>query len=184
MTRLNKGLQVKIFLVDGIRTAEIGNWSGHALAGPKSSRLELSEYKETSRTGVYLLAGMDKNSAPVKVYIGESDNIGKRLSLHANDPSKDFWDQTYLFTSKDLNLTKTHTRYLESRLMVLVSNAGCAVLVNSTSPDRSVLPITEISDMEHFLQQAQILLPLLGLDILKPTPLPHAPCSTLCQVWH
>jgi hypothetical protein len=50
---------VKIFLAEGdpasIRTAEISNWTGKAVAGPRSQIEEIIQREEASKPGVYFL---------------------------------------------------------------------------------------------------------------------------------
>lgn len=81
------GRSIRLFLVDGtpngLLTAEIMNWTGHALTGPRSRLAELIKRPECSRTGVYFLVGPDPdNAARSLVYIGESDDVASRLKQH------------------------------------------------------------------------------------------------------
>jgi len=169
---MTKGRSIRLFLADGtpggIITAEIMNWTGHAMFAPRSRLADMIKRQEAARTGVYFLTGLDPEGAfkPL-VYIGETDNVGKRLAQHNKDESKDFWDRACVITSKDQNLTKAHVRYLESRLIAIATEAGRATLVNGTAPDYGLLPEADIADMEFFIEQVRIVLPVLGLDFLK-----------------
>ena len=167
------GRTIRMFLVDGsangVITAEIMNWTGHAVVGPRSKLPELLNRDEAGRTGVYFLAGPDPESSSSSVYIGEGDDVGKRLRTHAKDASKDFWGKVCFITSKDHNLTKAHGRYLESRLIRIAKSAGRARVTNSTNPDTVKLPEADVSDMEYFVDQIRLILPVLGLDFLRPT---------------
>ena len=72
--------------------------------------------RELDRTGIYFLTGPDReDSDTLQIYIGESDNVRKRLVQHSKDENKDFWERTCVVTSKDRNITKAHARYLEFR---------------------------------------------------------------------
>ena len=55
------GKQIKLFLVDGtpggLTTAEITNWTGHALSARRSDLADLLKRDEAQRTGVYFLLG-------------------------------------------------------------------------------------------------------------------------------
>lgn len=78
---MTQGRSIRLFLVDGtpngLPTAEIMNWTGHVLTGPRSKLSELVGQPEVSRTGVYFLVGPDPgNSFRSLVYIGESDDVG------------------------------------------------------------------------------------------------------------
>ena len=65
-------------------------------------------------------------------YIGEADVVADRLRHHHRQ--KDFWDRVVVITSKDTNLTKSHGRYLESRLISLAAQAARVTLENGTAP--------------------------------------------------
>ena len=73
-----------------------------------------------------------------------------------------------LVVSKDENLTKAHGRYLESRPIVAIRRAGRAKHSNGTEPPFRGLPEPEIADMERVLDQIEVLLPVLGFDVLTP----------------
>lgn len=170
-----KGRTVKIYLVDGIpsgvMTAEIMNWTGKFTVAPRTQLADLAQRDELKRTGVYILAGQNpKDPTQEMVYIGESDNIWKRLIQHNNDTSKDFWGKTIIITSKDENLTKAHGRYLESRLIQIASQAQRAQVINGTNPETTSLPEPDIADMEYFLAQIQMILPVLGFTFAVPLP--------------
>ncbi len=172
-----KGKTIRIFLVEGtpnsILTAEIINWTGKVIVAPRSQLPELATRTEAKRTGVYILAGDDpQNLIKERIYIGESDNVFKRLTEHNKDDNKDFWIRTALIISKDENLTKSHIRYLESRLIQLAQQSKRGTLDNSTNPETPRLPESDTADMEFFLSQIQMLLPVLGFSFVLPVPKP------------
>ncbi|MCK6433524.1 MAG: GIY-YIG nuclease family protein [Burkholderiaceae bacterium] len=178
---MNKGRTLKVFLVDGtptgLLTAEIMNWTGHVITGPRSRLTELIQRPEAQRTAVYFLVGPDQGAGiGTQVYIGETDDAARRLAQH-NKPEqpgggggKDFWERVCVVTSKDANLTKGHIKYLESRLIATAKEAGRCELLNGTDPGYASLPEADRSDMEYFLEQIQTLLPVLGFDFLRAPP--------------
>jgi len=109
---------IKIFLVHGdpkrLRTAELSNWTGKAVAGPRSEFDGITAREESCHSGIYLLTGIDPESGDAAIYIGEAESIRDRLKAHL---VKDFWNQVVFFISKDENLTKAHVRYLEGKLI-------------------------------------------------------------------
>ena len=170
---MTKGRSIRLFLADGtpggIITAEIMNWTGHVMVGPRSRLPDLIQRPEAGRTGIYVLTGTDpEGGIKPLVYVGETDNVGKRLAQHNKDDAKEFWEQTCVVTSKDQNLTKAHVRYLESRLIEIAIKAGRAKLANGTAPEYGLLPEADLADMEFFIDQLRTMLPVLGLDFLKP----------------
>jgi predicted GIY-YIG superfamily endonuclease len=120
---------------------------------------------------VYVLAGPDPNDPlSSKVYIGEADNVKTRLVQHNADEAKDFFTRLLVVVSKDENLTKGHARFLESRLIALTQAARRAVLANGTAPDFTLLPEADTADMEFFVEQITLILPVLGFDFAQPQP--------------
>lgn len=178
------GKQIKLFLVDGtpggLSTAEITNWTGHVLQAQRSDLADLLKRDETQRTGVYLLLGDDESAVgETRCYIGEGDVVADRLRHHHRD--KDFWDRVVVISSKDTNLTKSHGRYLESRLITLATQAGRVTLENGTAPPIPALPEADASDMDYFVGQLQIVLPVLGVNAIRVRP-PKVPTGATNQV--
>ena len=168
----SRGRTLKLYLVDGspsgVITAELGNWSGKVLVASRSVLPDLIKRPETDQTGVYLLIGPDpEGSSRTLVYVGESDTVKKRLVSHDSDEAKQFFTRICVIVSKDENLTKAHGRYLESRILTLIREATRARAVNGTKPEFSGLPEPEIADMEGFLSEIEVLLPVLGFDLLR-----------------
>ncbi|MQW87808.1 DUF4357 domain-containing protein [Sinorhizobium saheli] len=130
---------------------------------------DLIRREEASRTGIYLLVGPDPDFPGRQlVYVGEGDQVKTRLAAHDGDESKEFFTRAVLIVSKDENLTKAHGRYLESRIIAAIRGAGRAKLINGTEPPFRGLPEPEIADMERVLDEIEILLPVLGFDVLRP----------------
>ncbi len=155
---------IKLFLVhgspNGLRTAELSNWSGKAIAAPRIYISELLKREELESPGFYLLTGVDPDSGDPAIYIGEAENVSKRLKGHA---SKDFWNSVTVFVSKDENLTKAHIRYLEGLLIDRASKNGLSVVMNSASSGAK-LPESDAAEMDVFLQKCLQLLPVLGIS--------------------
>lgn len=182
---MSVGKSVRLFLADGtpggLLTAEIMNWTGHIVAAPRSDLAALLKRPEAGRTGIYILIGDDPESVGGQIaYVGEGDDVSKRLYQHGrpeDQGGKDFWDRAIVITSKDTNLTKAHARYLESRFIALGTQANRAKFTNGTAPEPSTLPEADVSDMESFIEQARIVLPVLGVNIFR-SPIPTPPQQT------
>lgn len=169
------GRTIKIYLAEGepngVMTAEIINWTGKIVVAPRSKLPNLAKRSEAKRAGVYVLTGDDpENLSRKRIYVGESDNVFSRLVQHEGDESKDFWTDTALILSKDENLTKSHIRYLESRLIDMLKSAKRSTIANGNTPDFKALPEPDVADMEFFLTQIQMLMPVLGFSFMQPPP--------------
>lgn len=177
------GKSIRIFLPEGNPTgtliAEIINWTGKVLVAPRAKLPELVGRWELQRPGVYMLVGPDpEHPGRDLVYIGEADEVRSRLLSHARDEDKDFWTRAIVVVSKDANLTKAHVRYLESSLIALTQRAGRAPLVNRTAPSREgLLPEPDQADMEAFLTQVELILPVLGFNFLRKAPTIETPAE-------
>ena len=165
---------IKLFLVHGdakrLRTAELSNWTGKAVAGPRSELDGVLARDEAGKSGVYFLSGTDSEFGKPAVYVGEAESIRDRLRVHLD---KDFWNHVLFFISKDENLTKAHVRYLEGRLIEQAKSAGRAQVMNGQSSGAK-LPESDREDMEIFLKRIHQLMPVLGADALLPIGLTPA----------
>ncbi|MCA6063261.1 GIY-YIG nuclease family protein [Thalassolituus marinus] len=154
---------IKIFLVhgspSGLRTAELSNWSGKAIAAPRTEISDLLKREELASPGFYLLTGVEPDSGERAIYIGEAENVANRLKGHA---TKDFWNAATVFVSKDENLTKAHIRYLEGILIEKANSNGAAIVMNSASSGAR-LPESDAAEMDVFLEKCLQLLPVLGI---------------------
>lgn len=165
---------IKLFLPRGdaksLRTAEISNWTGKAIAAPRTELDDLFQREELDKTGVYILSGSDPLSGLPRAYIGEAEVIRERLKQHK---SKEFWISAIVFVSKDDNLTKAHVRYIESKLLTEAAQVGrCTLEQNQASGSK--LPESDREDMDVFLSHIRQLLPVLGSDLLIPIAQPSA----------
>lgn len=159
---------IKLFLPDGdakgLRTAEISNWTGKALAAPRTEIDRLVAREECERAGVYVLTGNDPTTNAPHAYIGEAEVIRDRLRQHKG---REFWVSAIVFVSKDENLTKAHVRFLENRLLTEASAVG-RFTMEQNHAGGARLPESDREDMEIFLARIRQLLPVLGSDLLTP----------------
>jgi len=155
---------LKMFLAFGdpkrLRIVELSNWTGKAVAGPRSEFEKVLEREESLNSGVYFLTGTDPDTNKSAIYIGEAECIRDRIKSHL---SKDFWNNIVFFITKDENLTKAHIRYIEGRLIELAKSANRSVIMNSQSSGAK-LPESDREDMEVFLEKLQQVLPVLGIE--------------------
>ncbi|MCX6137865.1 MAG: GIY-YIG nuclease family protein [Ignavibacteriales bacterium] len=159
---------IKMFLVHGdpkrLRTAELSNWTGKGVAAPRTEFESLLAREECQKSGIYFLTGIDPDSGKPAVYIGEAECVRDRLKNHLG---LDFWNQIVFFISKDENLTKSHIRHLEGRLIEQAKQVDRAKVENSQGSG-SKLPESDREDMEIFLEKIHQLLPVLGVEVLVP----------------
>ena len=164
------GKKLTIYMIDGTeygpRLGEIGNWVGKVVFSPRSSLLKIINRPEFNNPGIYCLKGIPNDEAYAeKIYIGEAENIKSRLKQHIGDSNKEFTELIF-FISKDELLTKTQIKYLESRMIQLALEAKNSIIENGNSPKLPTLHEADISDMEYFLDQIKLILPVMGFKFL------------------
>src|SRR5262245_29061529 len=102
---------ITLFLTRGdaksLRTASIGNWSGKALAAPRTEFRDLLNREELLLAGIYILLGEDSTTGYPTAYIGEAENVKVRLAAHRG---REFVTAIVFVSSE---LTKAHVKYLE-----------------------------------------------------------------------
>jgi hypothetical protein len=169
------GRTIQLFLVDGkptgLRKASIHGWTGLLFVSGASAFGDLTARAEVDRTGVYILSGPDPDQpGATRVYIGSGNSVAERIEQSAK--KRDFWETAITVTTSDDDLSKGHAEYLEARLIRTTAHAGRVIVDNCTQPDtdRRRLPEADVANMEQFLANLRIILPVIGLDMLKPQP--------------
>lgn len=163
------GKSIRIYLKDGnvtgIKSGEVVNQTIKSYSCPRLRTSELNEYIEAKRPGVYFLFGQDEITGDPMAYIGEAENVFGRLQHHI--ANKDFWNEVIFFVSKDENLTKSHVKYLESRLIQIAVSSNRYKIENSNQSQLSSLPAADRDAMEEFLVYIKLLIGVLGHKLLE-----------------
>lgn len=172
---MTRGKSIRLYLVEGVPTgmltAEIPNWTGKVVVFSRSQLADAAKRAEAHKTGVYFLVGPDaEDPAHEWVYIGEADDVRTRLATHDRKDEHEFWQRTVFVVSKDENLTKAHARYLESRFIQKAHEANRARIANGTTPATPALPEADVADMEYFIDQVAMMMPVLGFGFLQTSP--------------
>ena len=169
------GRTIQLFLVDGkptgLRKATIHGWTGLLFVSGASTFGDLTARDEVDRTGIYILFGPDPDKiGGIRSYIGSGNSVSERIKQSAI--KRPFWETAITVTTSDDDLSKGHAEYLEARLIEMTNAAGRVSLDNGTQPDtsRRRLPEADVANMEQFLSNLRIVLPVIGLEMLKPQP--------------
>lgn len=153
---MSHGKTITIYLEegtpDGMVTASLSNWNGICVKAPRED-IAHSDYEELDAPGVYFLVCTDTEDGQDAVYIGEAENLRKRLVQHILDhksgKEKYYWQNAIVFAGSELN--KTLIRYLEHNLTVKARAAKrYAVLTKNTYGD-SVVKRHEKAAMAEFM---------------------------------
>ena len=168
------GKKITIYRVDGsddgVQEVSIGNWNGKALAVSLPRYDDLKKHIDSKKPGVYLLIGPPMSRRGPQIYIGETDNLLARLDSHRKN--KDFWDRVIIFVSKDEFLNKTHSQFLEARLIEMAKESGIATLKNAKTGHNARLSIGDKDVAEQFLSEMLVILSLLDVKVFKEKKVP------------
>lgn len=161
-----RGKSIKLYIMGdeykNLKSAELSNWTGKAFIGERKHSKLIQNINELSVPGIYFLTSKSKSGVQTEIYIGEADEVKKRINDHF--AKKDWWDNFIIFISKDSNLTKAHVRYLEKAIhSIAKQNITTLNLRNSAEPTGSQLPDSDIDDMEIFLDNMLFVLKNLGI---------------------
>lgn len=163
------GKSIRIYLKDGtvtgIKFGEIVNHTIQSISCPRLRTGELKDFPEIKKPGVYFLFGQDEDTNEPKAYIGEAENVYERLQNHI--ANKEFWNEVIFFISKDENLTKSHVKYLESRLIQIAFTTKRYKIDNYNQSQLSSLPPADRDAMEEFLLYIKLLIGVLGHKLLE-----------------
>lgn len=183
------GKSIRVYLKDGtvtgIKFGEVVNQTIQSISCPRLRVSELNEYNQAKSPGIYFLFGQDEETGDPKTYIGEAENVFYRLQDHIT--KKDFWNEVILFVSKDENLTKSHVKYLESRLIQIAFSTKRYKIDNYNQSQLPSLPPADRDAMEEFLTYVKLLIGVLGHKLLEDVTTTtkkkqeHIPSTTIAQ---
>ncbi len=149
---------------DGVRVVEKSNWTGRGLV---FSRADLATALEhgLSSPGVYVLVGDDPDEEfDQQIYIGQGEDVGKRLKQHQGDDGKEFWNETVVFVSGNESLNRAHISHLESSLIRLATEAKRTRLANGNQPAIPRMALTDVAVADGFLAEVLAIFPVLGIN--------------------
>jgi len=173
------GKTIKIHLPDisvpGLRFCEILGWTGQAIIFPRSQFQNQNIGVEKERPGIYFLFGTDENTLRPACYVGEGENVWERIKRHLEE--KSFWNEAVFFTNKDDNLTKSHIKYWEFRLLQIAKVANRYTLDNGNTPNQPTLPRPDQDNMEEFIEHVRLMLGVFGHKVLEPLTLELKPAT-------
>lgn len=163
---------LRVYLEDGtpqgLIAIDAGNWTGKILCAPASRVKQLLKRSEAAHGGIYVMIGEDMERPGGKLaYIGEADDVASRMRTHLHRNTMDF-ERLALVVTVNNSLDKSRSRFLESQLLKRISEAGRARLANQRFPEYQGLSEIDRVDMETFIEQTLLILPLFGFDIFRP----------------
>lgn len=157
-----------------LRTARIPGWDGRAVAAPRTDLGALLKRKELLFPGIYMLTDEAKDTGKPTAYIGEAEIVKERLPNHSG---KD-WTQAFVFVGE--GYMKSHFKYLEGEVIEEARSIGRYAIQQNASGAK----LTESAEgnMQNFLQNVRLLLPLLGCELLVPATKGTSAIELACKI--
>lgn len=169
---MTRGQTIQIFLPSGnpqgLRQAEITTRTVMVFDVPRSSVPEFLETAQANQVALYFLFGSATvTDDRVECYIGETDDVGKRLKSH--DKEKLFWDRALIAVSLTNTWTKAHVRYLENKAVVAGKDTGRYTIQNRNDGFAAAYtPAPLQADCDEFFETVSTLTATLGYPVLRP----------------
>lgn len=155
---------IQIFLPTGeprgIRIAEFTIRTVQAVLIPRSELSEAKVRSELDQIAVYFLFGDSEESAKPIVYVGQTEDVRKRLDNH--NTKKDFWRTAVLRISRTQNFTQAHIRYLEWYCVKKAKEIGRYALDNDQNPSKPFVTEPIEADILDAFDTLSTLLSTLG----------------------
>lgn len=170
----NRGITITNYLAtgnpEGIIYAFMSNWTGQAIKIPRNIYSETKDIDSLKKPGIYFLLGQSEENPDDKmVYVGEANNLFERLIQHLRDVDKSFAETIICFSSKDENLTVSHTKYLEQKIISQISKSSEYRLINKKDGMMINLPKMVQDEMDTYYDNMRVVLPTLGYTVLNIT---------------
>ena len=150
--------------MDGIVLATRKGFNAKALKIPRSKLSEAAEEIKKCNVGVYFLFSEETVIGVETLYIGESENLYKRLQQHG--VNKLDWITAIAFCSPDLN--KTVIKYIEKKLFDAVKTNGHNATIQKAAAS---IAISEADTLfaDSFMDEIRLSLSVFGYVALQKT---------------
>lgn len=152
--------------LEGVVKVTRSRWSEIVYRFPRTALKEAAAVEELQGSGIYFLMG-EKEGAQT-LYIGQAQNIYRRLQQHSVSDSKSFWSHTLVLTSTgDAVFNAAHLNYLENRFHELATDAARMNIENSMPPSVGCGITTIQQEMDECITHTGVVLNLMGYHFLE-----------------
>ena len=179
-----RGKSINLFLMDGDANGMIkctlANWIGIAYKIPRTSLDKCKSRTDLKQTGVYFLFGVSDTTGKPVVYVGQAGNrkngegILNRLLEHKRNPKEDYWTEAVVFTTSNNSFGPTEISYLENRFCNLAVDAKRYEVKNGNDPSLGNITEEKESELEDFIEYAELMMGTLGHKVFIPYTSPAA----------
>ncbi len=174
----SRGKSINLFLMDGDPSGRIkctlANWTGVAYKIPRTELDKCKGRDDLSQSGIYFLFGSSDQTGENVVYIGQAgvrkngEGILYRLQEHRRNPDKDYWTEAVVFTTSNNSFGPTEISYLENRFTNMAVATKRYLVKNGNDPTPGNVTEEKESELEEFVDYAQIVMGALGYKVFEP----------------
>lgn len=165
-----RGKTINIYLPDGnpkgIKICDMPTSIAKAILIPRNKLKEATNYIPLSKVGIYFLVSEKDEMDLAKVYIGEAEDLIKRLKQH-DSQKEEYWNFAIAFLSTKDNINKAHVKFLENYCYSQAKDCGRCYVQNSIIPTQSTILNQEKDFLLDFFDEIRILLGTLGYPIFE-----------------
>lgn len=168
------GKSISLYLMDGTAAgrwqATLSNWNGIAYKVPRGMLKEcFIDLTELNAPGVYFLFGRDDSTWRQFIYVGEGDDVLKRLTQpHTFEKDGSYWTEAIIFVTPDGTLEKGRVKYLENRFYTIAKDSDRYLVKNGNTPPQSPMSKQMRDLLEEFIINAMLVVPALGHMAFEP----------------
>ena len=164
---MGHGKSITVYLMDGDANQRyqvtLDNWNIVAFKIPYEMVSQSSNLNDLSlhTAGIYFLFGYQgsKNF----VYVGEAEDVYRRLTQHTPEKDKFIWDTAVVFIATGYGvLDKAKIKYLENRLYSIIKSEDSYILWNKNKPIKSKISKPSEDSMESAIDKIKLVIPVLG----------------------
>ena len=161
---MGHGKSITVYLMDGDANQRyqvtLDNCNIEAYKIPYEMVLQSSDLN-LHTAGIYFLFGYQDSKN--FVYVGEAEDVYRRLTQHTPEKDKFIWDTAVVFVATgDGVLDKAKIKYLENRLYSIIKLANSYILWNKNKPTKSKISKPSEDSMESAIDKIKLVIPVLG----------------------
>lgn len=161
---MGHGKSITVYLMDGDANKRyqvtLDNWNIESYKIPYEMILQSSDLN-LHTAGIYFLFGYQDSKN--FVYVGEAEDVYRRLTQHTPEKDKFIWDTAVVFVATgDGVLDKVKIKYLENRLYSIIKTANSYILWNKNKPTKSRISKPSEDSMESAIDKIKLVIPVLG----------------------
>lgn len=160
--------------VSGRIKCTLVNWTGIAYKIPRVDLDLCKERNELKQSGIYFLFGVQEEDRESVVYVGQAgarkngEGLLCRLQEHKRNSEKDYWSEAIVLTTSNNSFGPTEISYLENRFCEMANKTHRYIVKNSNEPTHGNVTEEKESELEEFIEYAQLVVGVLGHKLFEP----------------